>query len=185
MSGFLHVGKVETGNASEAVAEVVVCGNVCSLNDIVGGEFDLLAGLAGHVEDEVGNVSAVDCHGQEFVAGGDVLCHSGVDQLLAEGDEFSVLADEVGFTAEHEDETLGVVGVHFGDDTSLVGGAVGTFGGHFLTLLAEDVNSFFEIAFGFHQSLLAIHHTDTGSFSQFVNLSCSYFNFHFLRFSGG
>ena len=107
MSGFLAASDVEAGDAAQTVAEVVVSGDVCSLDDVESGEFDFLASLAGHVEDEVGNVSAVDRHSQEFVAGGDVLCHGGVDQLLAEGDEFGVLADKVGFTAEYEDVTLG------------------------------------------------------------------------------
>ena len=180
MSGLINASDVETGDAGEAVAHVVVSGDVSCLDNVEGGELDFLTGFAHQVRNMIGDGTAVHVESEYLFASFGVSLHGEVDELLAGGNEFCVLSDEVGFAAEHEDVTLGAVGVDLSHYAALVGSTVGTLSGDFLAFLSEDVDSFVEIAFCFYEGVLAIHHTDTGHFSQLIDLCC--FDFHIIDF---
>ena len=167
VSGFgsFLTGFVEAHEGGLVVAHVVVSLHVGGFEDEVVGAFDLLTGFAGHFDQFLGDGHAATVHVHEVFLRLDVGSHSLVEDAVGEVDEFLAFAHEVGFASHDEHVTFGSVGVGLGDDAAFVGRAVGAFGSHFLAFLAEDVASFFEVAFSLDEGLLAVHHTDTGLLS--------------------
>ena len=145
-----------------------------------GGGFDglevcqlyLLTDFGNLVGDAVAHFAAFEIHVEHLLFSGEVLGHGVVEDAGGESDEVGVGGDEVGLAAQHDNGT--VVAVALSQHAAFVGVAVGAFGGHFLTFLAEEVDSFLEVAVALNEGFFAVHHADTGQLAQLVYLFCCY-----------
>ena len=153
---------VEADEGAELAVDLVdVLLHERSLHEGVVSEDVLLAGLAGLLLDCLGDGQAVShLAGLEGLEVGRAVGDGDVGDSLCEGLEGLVAGDEVGLAAKAHEDTL--VAVDAGLDGAFGGLAVSALGGDELTLLADDVHSLVEVAFGLDESLLAIHHAGAG-----------------------
>ena len=148
---------VEGYNRRELVARVDVGDGGGALDGLVVSELHLLAGHTDAVRDVVLYRAASLQRGcEKGLFRGGFAGHGGVQDVLRQRHKVSILGYEVGFAFQGHD----------GGESALVscehaafgGLAVGAFGGHGLTLLANDLHCLFKVVVGFFQSLFAIHH---------------------------
>ena len=168
MTDLVVTGLVQSDDGGHAVARVDVGVDLLGLDGLEVGQLDLLADLGDLVGDGVADLGTIEVHVQNLVLGGEVLGHGGVEDAVGEVDEAGVGGHEVGLAADHDD---GAVVTHsLGQDATLVGVAVGAFGGHLLAFLAQQLDGFLHVAVGLDEGFLAVHHADTGEFAELVNL---------------
>ena len=133
-------------------------------------QFDFLANLGNLVGDALTDLTAIEVHLHHLVLGGEVLCHSSVENRGGESDKVGVGGDKVGLAAQHHDSA--VFASAFCEDATFVGVTVSTFGGHLLAFLTQQFNGFLHIAVALNEGFLAVHHTYAGKLAQFINLFC-------------
>lgn len=101
------------------------------------------------------------------IAGGD-----GVEDVLYEGLEVVVFGDEVGLAVDF-DEDAGLGGfIDVSGDDAFLGFAVCLLHCFGLAFFAEELDGCFEVAVGFLEGVLALHHAHTGGFTEFFNERC-------------
>ena len=149
---------VESGDDGQAVTHVVVSAHESLFQAGESVQFNLLTCFAAHFGQTVFDCLSVEIGLHQRLLGGDVLADCQVRQGVGVVGEVGGFAHKVGFAVHHDDHAESVVGSGFGHHIAFVGVTVGTFCCNFLTFFPQDINSFFKIAFGFHQSVFAVHH---------------------------
>ncbi|MCY1522514.1 hypothetical protein D9M68_573720 [compost metagenome] len=100
---------------------------------------------------------------------GRVLRGDQFGQLVHESHEVVVLGDEVGFAVNFDDGALLGVGGDEQTDQAFSGDAGGGLAGLVAQLDAQDFLGAGQVALGFRQGLLALHHGGVGLFAQFLD----------------
>src|SRR5690606_30327670 len=141
------------------------------LEDLEPADVDLLADLAGHVGDGLAErAAALEGERVQRVEVGGALAEDEVGDLVGESGEVLVARDEVGLGVDLDDHAEGLVVSRGGGDDALGGLAVGALVGDLLTLLAEDLDGGVEVAVGFGEGLLAVHHPDAGAVAEALDV---------------
>ena len=135
----------------------------------------LLTGLSSLLSNGCLNGSAV-CknYGHKSVLVCRVSCNCRISYGVCKSLEFSILGNEVGFTAEaHEDSLLSVDAC---EHCTFSGFPVCAFCCNKFAFFADDFLCAIVVAFSLDESLLAVHHTCSCHLTQFHYVSC--FDFH-------
>ena len=139
-------------------------------------ELDLLADHRGNRLDSLGHGTALGRrHALERLGVRSLGLLGGVDDLLGELDEPVGLGDEVGLGVELDERAA------LGGDQTGRGGALGTtlgsLGG---TLDAENLDGLVEVAVGFLERLLGVHHPGAGGVAELLDIGSG--DSHVVRF---
>ena len=153
---------VETNEGTELAVDLMdILLHERSLHQGIVCEDVLLSGLAGLLLDCLGDGQAVShLASLESLEIGGAVGDGDIGDRLCKGLEGFVAGDEVGLATEADKDTLATCDA--GLDGAFGGLAVSALCGHELALLADDVHSLVEVAFGLHEGLLAIHHAGAG-----------------------
>ena len=166
----VHV-TVEGHESTQAVTRVDVGHNGITGNLLVTAHLDALAEATHLVGDFLphGHATRVGAAEQGILVGRG-LGHSDVENALGEGHVVSVLGNEVRLTVERDDAAAIASLVGGGEHGTFTDFVVTTLGGDFLSLLAKDLNGLVEIAFGFNEGLLAVHHASSSLLAELVDV---------------
>ena len=107
---------------------------------------------------------------QSFYVSG-LIVNDNIQNTLNECLESVVLGNEVGFCVYFDNS--GNIILNHDVNNAFSGDTAGFLVSLAQTLFSQDLDSFVEVTVGFNESLLAVHHTNTGLGSQVIYHLCS------------
>ncbi len=146
---------------------VDVRSQVFAFNDFQVRHFDLFADLAGFVDQTFLDSRPVNFECVDVVDGFAVSIESHLGDGIRQLDERFVLSNEIGFATKRQKQTF--VAFDHSSHDAFGSFAVRTFRGDLLAFLAEVVHCAVQVATGFFQCLLAVHHPSAGGLAKFAH----------------
>ena len=133
---------------------------------------ELLADLAGLLDELLGNAHAIDLQSVQLLDALDVVVQSQLAKPGGQRSKAFVLGDKVGLATERQNNTSGLGVVQSRDNTTFVGVPIGDLIGNLAALFAKVLKSPFVVATGLLKRLLAIHQTSPGLLAELGYVTC-------------
>src|SRR6516164_862311 len=159
------------GRRQVTVGAVQVAGHVAALEAGVAAELQLLLDSGASLLDELlHRLARLRLGGQQRKAVSDLAGESGLRDLGSQLLELLVLGHEVGLAVQLDHDALGVA-VKLSGDQAVPGGPGGALARVLDALEAKDLDGLLEVAVGFRESVLAVHHSGAGLIAQPLHIS--------------